>query len=210
MLFNQAERAAIARGELTEAYRHWRPGRPQAVAGARHRLAPFGMIEILEVGEADPATLTARNAKAAGFVSREALLDDIEKWSRKYAGNDLYRVAFRFVAAGEPGAVDSRAVLASDDALSAEDVAVIAAKLDRMDARSAAGPWTRETLRLIAEHPGRRAGDLADMAGRERLEFKRDVRKLKELGLTLSLEVGYELSPRGRAFVTAIDKRASI
>jgi hypothetical protein len=39
------------------------------------------------------------------------------------------------------------------------------------------------------------------MAGRERLEFKRDVRKLKELGLTLSLEVGYELSPRGRAFV---------
>ena len=31
--------------------------------------------------------------------------------------------------------------------------------------------------------------------------FKRDVRKLKELGLTRSLEVGYELSPRGRAYL---------
>jgi hypothetical protein len=201
VLFNDAERAAIARGELTEAFRHWK--RPQAVAGARHRLAPFGMIEIVEVAEVASATLTARNAEAAGFASLAALLDDIEKWGRKYAGNALYRVVFRFVGAGEAGAVDPRAALASDDALSAEDVAAIAAKLDRMDARAPDGAWTRATLRLIAEHPGRRAGDLAEMLGRERLAFKRDVRKLKELGLTLSLEVGYELSPRGRAWVNA-------
>ena len=32
--------------------------------------------------------------------------------------------------------------------------------------------------------------------------FKRDVRKLKELGLTESLEIGYRLSPRGVAFMT--------
>ena len=44
-----------------------------------------------------------------------------------------------------------------------------------------------------------RAADLAPLLGRERLPFKRDVRKLKELGLTESLEVGYRLSPRGRA-----------
>jgi hypothetical protein len=201
VLFNDAERAAIARGELTEAFRHWK--RPQAKAGARHRLAPFGMIEIVEVAGVDAVTLTARNAAAAGFASRQALLDDIEKWGRKYAGNTLYRVVFRFVGAGEAGAVDPRAALASDDALSAEDVGAIAAKLDRMDARAPDGAWTRATLRLIAEHPGRRAGDLAEMLGRERLEFKRDVRKLKELGLTLSLEVGYELSPRGRAWVAS-------
>jgi hypothetical protein len=30
-----------------------------------------------------------------------------------------------------------------------------------------------------------------------------DVRKLKNLGLTLSLRVGYELSPRGIAYLTA-------
>ena len=37
--------------------------------------------------------------------------------------------------------------------------------------------------------------------GRERLAFKADVRKLKNLGLTLSHEVGYSLSPRGQAYL---------
>ena len=36
---------------------------------------------------------------------------------------------------------------------------------------------------------------------RERLPFKADVRKLKNLGLTISLGVGYELSPRGQAYL---------
>ena len=31
------------------------------------------------------------------------------------------------------------------------------------------------------------------------MAFKTDVRKLKKLGLTISHDVGYELSPRGRA-----------
>jgi hypothetical protein len=46
-----------------------------------------------------------------------------------------------------------------------------------------------------------RAGDIAEKLGRERDPFKLDVRKLKNLGLTLSLEVGYRLSPRGEAYV---------
>ena len=46
-----------------------------------------------------------------------------------------------------------------------------------------------------------RAGDLADELGRERLPFKTDVRKLKNLGLTISLDVGYRLSPRGEAYL---------
>jgi len=54
-------------------------------------------------------------------------------------------------------------------------------------------------LDLIAGHLGVPARILADRLGREKLAFKRDVRTLKELGLTHSLEVGYELSPRGRA-----------
>jgi hypothetical protein len=45
------------------------------------------------------------------------------------------------------------------------------------------------------------AADIAASIGREKLPFKADVRKLKELGLTESLDVGYRLSPRGRAFL---------
>jgi hypothetical protein len=44
-----------------------------------------------------------------------------------------------------------------------------------------------------------RAGDLAARCGQETPRFKRRVLRLKELGLTESLETGYRLSPRGRA-----------
>lgn len=33
------------------------------------------------------------------------------------------------------------------------------------------------------------------------MKFKQDVRKLKELGLTESLEIGYRLSPRGKSVI---------
>ena len=48
-----------------------------------------------------------------------------------------------------------------------------------------------------------RAPDLAARVGRETADFKKDVRKLKELGLTESLAIGYLLSPRGEAVVDA-------
>jgi hypothetical protein len=80
-------------------------------------------------------------------------------------------------------------------------VARLRARLDRLDRAARDGPWTVATLRLIGERPEVRAADLAAAAGRERQPFKTDVRKLKELGLTESLEVGYRLSPRGRALL---------
>ena len=73
------------------------------------------------------------------------------------------------------------------------------ARLDRFDRASSYGAWTRETLAIIEANPARRAPDLAAELGRETAPFKRDVRKLKELGLTESLEIGYRLSPRGAA-----------
>ena len=60
-------------------------------------------------------------------------------------------------------------------------------------------------LRTIAERPGVRAADLAAGCGRDTQPFKLDVRTLKNLGLTLSLEVGYRLSPRGEAYLAALD-----
>ena len=49
---------------------------------------------------------------------------------------------------------------------------------------------------VIDAHPGIRAGDLCAMVGQEKMPFKLNVRKLKALGLTDSLEVGV-------SFVTA-------
>jgi predicted DNA-binding transcriptional regulator YafY len=70
-----------------------------------------------------------------------------------------------------------------------------------MDRRAFNGAWTRETLRAIRVGPGVRAADLARELGRPRDEFKRDVRKLKNLGLTISLEIGYRLTSRGEALL---------
>ncbi|RVX45669.1 hypothetical protein EDD27_8482 [Nonomuraea polychroma] len=78
------------------------------------------------------------------------------------------------------------------------DRAALTARLTRM------GPWAVRTLRLIAERPGVRAADLAPAVGQDLARFKLNVRKLKALGLTISLETGYRLSPRGQAYLSSI------
>ena len=95
------------------------------------------------------------------------------------------------------GGADPRHDLRRQDKLSDKEATDLKARLDRMDARSSHGPWTATTIKLLAAHPRKRAAELAESAGMETRHFKANVRKLKELGLTESLEVGYRLSPRG-------------
>lgn len=151
------------------------------------------MIEVDSVSVVAPAAISEADAALAGYASAAALIADL----RGAEDLSLYRVAFRRL--DEP---DPRELLAADDVLSADDVAEIDRRLDRLDRASATGPWTATTLAAIAEHPGTRAADLAAALGREVLPFKVDVRKLKNLGLTRSLEVGYRRSPRGAAYLT--------
>jgi hypothetical protein len=93
--------------------------------------------------------------------------------------------------------------LAMDDALDAGAIELIRRRLERLDR---AKPWTLEVLRLIRRRPRVAASRLAISLKRPTLEFKVDVRKLKKLGLTQSFEVGYELSPRGRAYLDAVSR----
>ena len=93
--------------------------------------------------------------------------------------------------------------------LTGDELAEVERRLARLDGASRRGDWTLAVLRLIRDRPAVRAGDLAPTRGQERLAFKRDVRKLKELGLTESLEVGYRLSARGRTVLTHLEERAA-
>ena len=99
-----------------------------------------------------------------------------------------------------------RAEMAAADQLTTADIEEITARLTRFDRASMWGAWTISTLKLIAEHPHTRAPDLAASVGRETAPFKLDVRKLKNLGLTLSFNPGYTLSPRGEAYLAAVEK----
>ena len=107
---------------------------------------------------------------------------------------ECYRVRLHVAGA------DPRIALREDAAL---DVATVAGLFAPRSAGRGelVGPWTRPTLRLIAERPNVRAPDLAASVGRDTPSFKDDVRKLKALGLTISHNPGYELSPRGRALL---------
>ena len=87
--------------------------------------------------------------------------------------------------------------------MSDDERAGLTAKLAKLDANSPVGAWTWRVLELIRDQPAVRAGDICKVVGMERLPFKANVRKLKALGLTESLEVGYRLSPRGEALLAA-------
>ena len=189
MLFAQWSWEGIADGSITVTFRRWK--RRQATTGGVYR-TPAGRIEALAVDIVEPGAVTDADAQASGYPSAAALLEDL----RGTPDLPIYRIRFRLAATPDP-----RAELAATDELTEDDRAQIDKRLDRLDKASKHGPWTRRVLALIGEMPEVRAGDLADVLGRERLDFKVDVRKLKALGLTLSFPVGYRLSPRGEAYL---------
>ncbi len=187
MLISPATAAGIADGSVTLAFRRW--DRPRMRAGSTQRTSA-GVVRIGTVQEIDPATLTEDDARRAGV----ATLAELRRLLDRRAGASVYRMEVSLAGA------DPRVALREQAELSPDERRALDERLDRWDAARDA-PWTRELLRLIAAHPGVRAPDLAASLGRETLPFKRDVRKLKELGLTVSLPVGYQISQRGRAYL---------
>ncbi len=202
MLFEPRLRAGIHDGTILVAYRRWK--RPQVKVGGRYRvgsdrirsMTAFDFIEVDAVDQITARDIDDADALLAGYPSAELARSDVGA-----SGADpLYRLAFRKVAMADP-----RAELASSAALSADDVADIDARLDRMDRSARPGPWTREVLREISRRPEVRAKDLESCSRWPDLaSFKVHVRKLKNLGLTLSLPVGYRLSPRGEEYLARV------
>lgn len=187
MLLSPAVAAGIRDGSVTAVFRLWdapraRPGGTQRTSAGVVR---FGTVEPVSMDE-----LTEADARGAGMDS----LAELIKANQRGRGSQLYRIAVSF---DRP---DERVAL-RDTLPTAADIVEITTALDRLDKGRRTGPWTREILALIASRPTVRAPDLAESLGRETIRFKTDVRKLKELGLTHSLDVGYELSARGRAYL---------
>lgn len=194
MLITNAVLDGIVAGRIDTLFR--RQVRPTVKAGGTLRTAR-GVLDVLEVVAVDTADITPDDARRAGCGS---VADVVALLERKADGTD-YRIRVR------PGGEDPRVALRERDDLTDEEFASITARLDRLDRQGRDGPWTRITLQLIADRPHVRAPDLAASVGRETAPFKNDVRKLKELGLTISHSPGYELSPRGRAVLRRLRSR---
>jgi hypothetical protein len=188
-LIKRAVLDGIVRGDIDLQFRRWR--KPTVKTGGTLRTA----VGELAIGRVDTVTqnqITTTDAGRAGYASRAALLRDLASFRDD---GRLYRIEVRLAGP------DPRVALRERESLSADEVGELRRRLERYDNASTHGPWTMETLTLIERCPATLAADIAASIGREKAPFKTDVRKLKELGLTESLEVGYRLSPRGRAFL---------
>jgi hypothetical protein len=193
--FEQRLRDGIHSGTIVLAFRRWK--RSQVVVGRRYRTGT-DMVEVESVDVIEPSSVDAAQAREAGYASVGELLADL----RGDPALPVYRIRLRRVDGPDP-----RDELARAGSLTEADVATITARLARMDRASSRGPWTAVVLALIADQPGVVSTALAEAIGWERQDFKLHVRRLKELGLTLSLDVGYRLSPRGESYLKHLRTR---
>lgn len=190
MLFRQEFLDGIRAGSVTLAFRRWR--RPSVRSGGT-LLTPVGQLEIGSVSRIEEAEISPDEARRAGYSSREALRAELNRRS----SGDIYRI--ELLALRPDPRIDLRERLPDED-----EVGRILAQLDRLDRAASGGAWTSRVLEIIAQQPGVRAGDLCLLMDMEKAPFKLNVRKLKKLGLTESLETGYRLSPRGEAIRTVL------
>ncbi|MDI1242948.1 MAG: hypothetical protein PSX80_13620 [bacterium] len=186
----------IRAGEITVLFRRW--SRPGAKAGGT-QMTQGGVVGIDSVEVVDEAAITDADAVAAGYADHADLIERLN-----YREDPIYRIGVRWV--GE----DPRIALRSDDDLSEDELAEIIAKLEKMDRTSKRGAWTRSYLELIDSMPATYSGLLANYLGISQADFKPWVRKLKTLGLTESLEVGYRLSPRGETVLKALGQKREV
>jgi hypothetical protein len=197
LLFQKRFHEGLKRGQVRLTFRTW--DKPHVRAGGRYRCHPIGVLEVDRIDRVRVAEIGEADALLAGFASRAELVAYLAENRPVAEDTELYRVELHHGGDGDRVAL----ALAAD--LGAEDVDAIRGRLERLDRSGGDGrPWTRRTLELIEKRPRIAASRLAAHLGRDTLPFKVDVRKLKRLGLTQSFEVGYELSPRGRAYLAAV------
>jgi hypothetical protein len=193
--FEQRLRDGIHSGAVVLAFRRWR--RSQVVPGRRYRTG-IDMVEVESVDVVEPSSVDAAQAREAGYASTRELLADL----RGDPALPVYRIRLRRIDGPDP-----RDELAHRARLTEAEAAAITARLARMDRSSTRGPWTGAVLALIGDRPGTVSTVLAEAMGWERQDFKLHVRQLKELGLTISLDVGYRLSPRGESYLNRLRTR---
>ena len=189
MLLDNPTLQGIVEGRIRVVFRTWQ--KPTVKTGGTLRTR-MGLLAIEAVDAIHLTDVSPRDLKLAGLRDAQALEQSV-------AGRTgtLYRI--RVKHAGE----DPRIALRSQT-LTDADVPKIRARLERMDKASSDGAWTLRYLETIEARPAQRAPELAELYGLETKPFKQRVRRLKELGLTESLPVGYRLSPRGISYLAQV------
>jgi biotin operon repressor len=190
MMFRREDRQRVANGEITVTFRLWKSTKVKA---GKIYASGFGAVEVEDVRVIPAALVSKDDVPLTGCSDILAIWELAGEHTHARVGPDtlLHRVQFRYLG-------DIPAHSAPVPAL---DLDRLSERLTRMDRLSSRGPWTLAILRLIETGPHVPARLLAAELGWQTTDFKANVRKLKTLGLTISHEVGYELSDLGQRYL---------
>ena len=183
MLFKVKHLEGIKNGRITLAFRKWK--RPRVLKGSLIK-SPIGQIEILNINSAGIDQISKLDAALSGIEYGDliATLNSISQ------GN-IYKIELKYHS------LDPRLILREQSEISDTELEQIKSKLKKYDLFSKRGDWTLLVLQSINDHPKTRAIEIATALGFPKDWLKSNIRRLKNLGLTISHQIGYSLSPRG-------------
>jgi hypothetical protein len=193
MIFKLAHLEGIKQGKISLAFRKWK--KQSVKKGSQIRTA-IGVIMITDVSKYNLNKISEADAVMAGYKDLSSLLAEL----KKARDGDLYKIEVQYHS------VDPRIKLRKQTALTDQEFETLKRKLEKLDSFSKQGNWTMETLKVIRDNPKLRAVELAALTGREKMWLKLNIRKLKNLGLTISHEIGYTLSPLGTVVLEKLDQ----
>jgi hypothetical protein len=191
MLFKTKFSALIKAKKIHTAIRKWT--RPTVKENGT-LITAAGQLRIVSVKKINYNEITDHEIIEAGYANRKELDHEINGRS----AGEIYRIKFKLE--GE----DPRIKLREHEDLSGVELDALQKKFEALDARSKVKGWPLRILEAINKEPGMLAIEQAKKLGYEKIWFKFHVRKLKNLGLTISLERGYKISPRGKAFLEKV------
>ena|SRR5690606_18457876 len=196
MPFKKKFLVLIENGKIYTAFRKWiRP----SVSESGTLLTPVGQLRIKSLNKVEYDQITDDEVVQAGYEHREELDKEL---AFKDSG-DIYRIEF------ELEGVDPRIELRENVEISNDEMTKVIAKLKRLDASGKVKNWTYKVIEIVDSEPGKYAIEYSSKLGYEKEWFKLNIRKLKNLGLTISLTDGYEISPRGKVVLKELKKRTA-
>lgn len=193
MLFKQKDLEGIKAGNITLSFRNWK--KLSVNVGSEIKTS-VGVVKIGSIREVKLEDITDEEAKAAGFASAKSLTGLLASQKE----GKIYKIAVTYLQE------DPRIELREQNVITEEEFNEIRKALENLDKFSKVGKWTIKTLQAIRENPKMKSADLAVITKKEKEWLKLNVRKLKGLGLTISHEPGYSLSPRGEVYLSIIGK----
>ena len=181
----------IKSGEITLAFRKWQK---VSVKSGSLLHTSVGLLEIGKIEAVNENDITDKEAVQAGFTEKKQLLKSFIQNST----GTIFKISVRYHSA------DPRIKLREQTGLSEQQFEELKARLERLDLYSKQGHWTEKILLMIKDNPNLHAIGIAKLTGFEKEWLKLNIRKLKNLGLTISHNVGYEVSPLGSKYLSKL------